>query len=108
MTALGGAIFTVNGTTSFTYNDGDIRFEDVSIYSSTKGDIGLLNKFGFFEGAGGAIFSNGLTMDDNDGSIVFNRVGVMQENEDYRVLIGALKESVASGGAVYLVGDGRW
>lgn len=106
VTALGGAIFTVNGTTSFTYNDGDIRFEDVEIYSSTKGDIELFNKYGFFEGAGGAIFSNGLTMDDNDGSIIFNRVGVIQEDEDLRVLTGILKGSVASGGAIYLLGDG--
>lgn len=106
VTALGGAIFTVNGTTSFTYNDGDIRFEDVEIYSSTKGDIEWFNKYGFFEGAGGAIFSNGLTMDDNDGSVVFNRVGVIQEDEDLRVLTGILKGSVASGGAIYLLGDG--
>ncbi len=106
VTGLGGAIFTVNGATVFTYNDGDIRFDDVKIYTSTKGDIELMNKFGFFEGAGGAIFTNGLTMEENDGSFVFNRVGVMQENEDYRILIGATKQSVASGGAIYLLGDG--
>lgn len=105
VTALGGAIFTVKGTTSFTYNDGDIRFENIEIYSNTKGDIPI-NKTGLFEGAGGAIFTNGLTMDDNDGSVIFDHVGVYQEDDDLLIVNGLLKVSVTSGGAIYMVGDG--
>lgn len=106
VTALGGAIFTFKGTTEFSFNDGDITFENIQIYSNTDGDIEIVNKMGAFEGSGGAIFSNGLTMSNNDGNIIFNNVGVLQEDNDRRLSSGLMKASLTSGGAIYMVGEG--